>query len=120
MVWQSQPRRRGDFPDYREVPRAQGHDAQWLFVEKYSQPKPPGARAPGAELAPVLLQDEASPVLRVTGSPGGEKGPLTRVVDPSASDAREFGDLLLVRKPELQPGGLHRKAKQGPEVGEHT
>ena len=49
----------------------------------------------------MLLEDEASPVLRVTGGPGGEEGALTRVVDPSASGVREFGDLLLAREAKL-------------------
>jgi hypothetical protein len=74
VVRQPQPRRRGDLPDHREVPRAQGHDAQRLFAEECSQPEPPGTRAPGAELTPVLLEDGTGPVLRVTGGPGVRKG----------------------------------------------
>jgi hypothetical protein len=51
----------------------------------------------------VLLQDEASPVLRFTGGPRGAEGPLTGVVDPdpAARDAREFSDLPLAGKAKL-------------------
>ncbi len=68
----------------------------------------------------MLLQDETSPVQRVTGGAGGEEGPLIRMVDPVARDARELGDLMLAREAELQPRGLLRKAEQRPEVGEHA
>jgi hypothetical protein len=120
VVRQPEPRRGAHLTHDGKGLRAKCDDTEGTVCEEDPQAETPPVNMPGAEFAPVLLENEAGPILGTAFCPWREERPFAGLMNSLSSQSREVGNLSLARESKTKPRCLDRESKQGPYVIEHA